>query len=128
VFWFSLRLLCETLLILRRSDRDIIINVHRSSCKVPVICMKRPFSNRFSKNTQVLNFVKIRPVGVELFHTDGQTLMMKLIVAFCNFANAPKHISVHIFWTWKPGGTFSVTFIIAYLTVGWGLPRKRKGW
>jgi len=27
--------LCETFLILRRNERDIIINVHRSSCKVP---------------------------------------------------------------------------------------------
>jgi len=36
--------------------------------------------------------MKIRPVGAELFHADGQTDMTKLIVAFfcCNFANAPK--------------------------------------
>jgi hypothetical protein len=37
VFWFSVQLLSETFLILRRIQRDIIINVHRSSCKVPVI-------------------------------------------------------------------------------------------
>jgi hypothetical protein len=30
-------------------------------------------------------------VGVELFHADGQTDMMNLIVAFRNFANAPKN-------------------------------------
>jgi len=29
--------------------------------------------NRFSKNTQILNFMKIRPVGAELLHVDGQT-------------------------------------------------------
>jgi hypothetical protein len=42
--------------------------------------------------------MKIRPVGAELFHadrqtegrTDGQTDVMKLIVAFRNFANALK--------------------------------------
>jgi len=34
--------------------------------------------------------MKIRPVGVELFHVDGRTDMTKLIVAFRNFANAPK--------------------------------------
>jgi hypothetical protein len=34
--------------------------------------------------------MKIRPVGAELFHADGQTDMTKLIVAFRNFANAPK--------------------------------------
>ena len=31
------------------------------------------FLDRFSKNTQISNFVKIGPVGAELFHTDGQT-------------------------------------------------------
>jgi hypothetical protein len=36
------------------------------------------------------SFIKIRPVGVELFHADGQTYMTKLIVAFRNFVNAPK--------------------------------------
>jgi hypothetical protein len=50
--------------------------------------------------------MKIRPVGTELFHadaqthrqagrradgrTDGQTDKTKLVVAFCNFAKAPK--------------------------------------
>ena len=34
--------------------------------------------------------MKIRPVGGELSHVDGQTNMTKLIVAFRNFANAPK--------------------------------------
>jgi len=34
--------------------------------------------------------MKIRPVGAELFHADGQTDMMKLTVAFRNFSNAPK--------------------------------------
>ena len=36
--------------------------------------------------------MKIRPVGVELFHTDAQKEidMMKLIIAFPNCANAPK--------------------------------------
>jgi len=33
------------------------------------------FLDKFSKNTQMPNFVKIRPVGVELFHADGQTDM-----------------------------------------------------
>jgi len=34
--------------------------------------------------------MKIRQVGAELFHADGWTDMKKLIVAFRNFANAPK--------------------------------------
>jgi hypothetical protein len=43
------------------------------------------------KNTQISIFLKIRPVGVELFHADGQRDIAKLIVAFYNFVNAPKN-------------------------------------
>jgi hypothetical protein len=42
--------------------------------------------------------MKIRLVGAEVFHADGQTDMTKLIIAFRKFANAPKKqwkISVH---------------------------------
>jgi len=54
--------------------------------------------------------VEIRPVGVELFHADGQTdrHVTKLIVAFRNFLNAPKKqawlfmgpkkLSLFLFW------------------------------
>jgi len=45
-------------------------------------------------NTRILNFMKIRPVGAELFlakgRTDGRMDMTKLIVAFRNFETAPK--------------------------------------
>jgi hypothetical protein len=37
--------------------------------------------------------MKICPVGAELFHADGRTDMTKLMVAFRNFAVAPKSIS-----------------------------------
>jgi hypothetical protein len=33
VFWLSLQLLSEKFLILRRTERDIVINVHGFSCK-----------------------------------------------------------------------------------------------
>jgi hypothetical protein len=35
--------------------------------------------------------MEIRPVGVELFQADRRTDMTTLIVAFRNFANAPKN-------------------------------------
>ena len=74
VFWFSLQLLSETFLILRRTERDITINAHRSSCKVPVIVVRFKwnfnFLDRFSKNSQISNFIKICSVGYE-FHADG---------------------------------------------------------
>jgi hypothetical protein len=35
--------------------------------------------------------MKIRPVGAELFHTDGRTVMLDLIVTLRNFVNAPKN-------------------------------------
>jgi hypothetical protein len=35
--------------------------------------------------------MKIRTVGAEFFHADGQTDVTKLIVTFRNFANAPKN-------------------------------------
>jgi len=39
------------------------------------------------------NITKFPPVEAELFHMGGQTDMMKLIVAFLNFSNAPKKTS-----------------------------------
>ena len=35
-------------------------------------------------------FMKIRPVGAELFHADGLTDMTKMTVAFCIFPTRPK--------------------------------------
>jgi hypothetical protein len=47
------------------------------------------FSSEFWKNTQILDFMKTRPEGAELFHVVGQTDIMKLIAAFSHFANGP---------------------------------------
>jgi len=43
------------------------------------------FLYRFSKNTETRKFMKIRPVGAELLHADGQTDITKLTVDFGNF-------------------------------------------
>jgi hypothetical protein len=50
------------------------------------------FFDSFSKNTEISIFMKIRPVGAELFYADpgGRTDMTKLIVAFRDFANASR--------------------------------------
>ena len=70
-----------------------IINVRRSSCKVPVVLVgflwNLNFLDRLSQNTQISNFTHIRPVGAELFHADGRT-EMKLIAALRNYAKTRK--------------------------------------
>jgi len=100
VFWFPVQLLSEKFLILRRIERDMIINVHRSSCKVPVILVRLQwilnFLDRLSKkkNLKCQKFHEnpsIRPVWAELFYADGQTDMTKLTVAFRNFAPNETH-------------------------------------
>jgi len=42
------------------------------------------------------NFMKIRPLGVELFRADRQRDMTKPVVAFCNFGNVTKIINVQL--------------------------------
>jgi len=48
------------------------------------------YLDKFSKNTSIPNFIKIYPVGDELFFADRQTDMTELIVAFRIFPNAAK--------------------------------------
>jgi hypothetical protein len=88
----------ETFLILRRPERGVIKTVYWSSCKVLVFLAglqgNSNFLDRYSKNTQIANFMKIWHLGADLFHAegriDGQTDMTKLTVAFRNSAKAPK--------------------------------------
>jgi len=65
----------------------MIRNVHWSSLKYP-LCLpsfkKINFINGFSKISQISNFMKIRPVGAELFHSDGRTDMTKKTVCSQN--------------------------------------------
>ena len=54
----------------------------------------------FQAGFTVSDFMKIPPVGAELFHADGRTDMTKLIVSFRNFAKASKIGKIcHIIWT-----------------------------
>jgi hypothetical protein len=118
VFWFSLQLLSETFLILRGTERDMIINLLRASCKVPVILVRfqwnMNFLDRFSKNTQISSFIKLRPVGAKVFHADGWTDMTKLTVAFRNFANAPKTPYLFV-----PSYNNSRMYMLLMITILW---------
>ena len=64
----------------RRIQQDSIIHVrmfHITLIKYSLILSyfndTSIFSTDFSTHTQISNFMKIRPVGAELFHVDGQT-------------------------------------------------------
>ena len=77
VFWFSLQHLFETFLIPRRIKPATVINLKKSSCKVPVIFvgfeLKLNFLNWLSKEAQISSFITSRSVGTELFYGDGRT-------------------------------------------------------
>ena len=71
------------------------------------ILMKLGFSRQIfeKKKAQISSFIKVRSLGAELFHADsGQTD----IVAFRNFANAPKNAR---YWT-----SHSVSFLEGYFS------------
>ena len=62
--------------------------------------MKLEFSRQVFEKRSNSNFMKIRPLGAELFNASGKaegirTDMTKLTAAFRNSANAPKNSSYH---------------------------------
>ena len=95
VFWFSLQRSNTTFLILSRIYRDIAIDVKTSSCKVPIILVgfksNLNFLGWLSKKSSNIESHQNPSVGAELLHADGRTDMTNLIIAFRNFANAPKN-------------------------------------
>ena len=75
-FFIFSTIIFEAFLILRIIQREIIKNVHTAWCEVPVVFVgfqwNLNFLDTFPKNQQIWNVMKIRPVGAELFHADGQ--------------------------------------------------------
>ena len=51
--------------------------------------MELNFFDIFSTNIQISNFMKIAPVGGELFHANRRADMTNLIASFRNYRNAP---------------------------------------
>jgi len=89
VFLCYLPLLSEAILILRRTERDIIKNYIGPHVNYPFLLSEfnetSIFFDRFSKKTKIPNFMKIRPQEAELFHADRRTDTTKLIVVFRKF-------------------------------------------
>ena len=72
----SSTILSEAFLILWRNERDMIKNMYIGPhIKYPLFLSdfnESEFSRQFFENTQISNFMNTRPVGAEVFHTDGR--------------------------------------------------------
>jgi len=98
VFWISPQNFTETFRILRRIQRNIIVNIHTYLCKVRVIfvvcLLLLNLFDIFSKNTQISNFTKIHPVEAESLHAARRTDKHEEVNnIFRNCAKAPKNWS-----------------------------------
>ena len=82
--------LSAALLTLRRTARNknkitwVFLPRTSYSCQISI---KLSFSPQIFETCSIKHFMNIRPLGVDLFHADRQTLK----VTFRNFANAPKN-------------------------------------
>jgi len=108
VFWFSLQLLFQTFLILRRTERDAITEVHRSSYKVPVILVAFNETLIFSTDFRNVRKYQISWKSVQCepscfmrsdAQADGRTDMMKLILGFRNFSNSLRNDITDVIYT-----------------------------
>jgi hypothetical protein len=85
-----------TFLVLRINQRGVITNVHSSPCKVPAYSFLKPeFSRQIFEKFSYIKFHENPSNGSRVVPC-GRTDMTKLIVAFCNFADAPKKRRVKI--------------------------------
>jgi hypothetical protein len=92
VFWFSLRILSATFLILRTFERDIVINVQRSPLLLTDFNQTGIYSTDFRKISDI-QFHENSSCGsrvVPCGWTERQTGKTKLTVSLSNFSKAPK--------------------------------------
>ena len=86
--------LCETFLVLKRIQRDVIISVRayvfmRRTLYSCQILVKLEFSQQIFEKYSNIEF-REKPSSGNGVVPCGQTDMMKLIVAFCDFAKRPQ--------------------------------------
>ena len=96
VFWFSLRLLSKPFLNIKIIQRDITINVKSLHVKYPLFLSLFNETWIFSADLRkVLKYLDLHknPYSRSRVVPCGQTDMMKVVVVFRNFANAPKNRS-----------------------------------
>jgi hypothetical protein len=102
VFWFSVKLLSETFLNLRRILLDIYITIQRSTCRVPVIVVMFYWNTNFL-DTDFRKILKCKlssqnPSSGSRVVPCRWTDTTNLTIAFQNFANAPKNKSMQVFF------------------------------
>jgi len=120
MFWFSLQLMFETFLLLRKTARDTIQNVCWSSCKVPVIL------GTFWWNLNSLGIFSKKKYSKIKFHENptsgsrivscGQTDMTNRIVAFRIYSTAPKNCYTYILDYFYVMSLLSYTVLRLHLT------------
>jgi len=101
VSWFTLQLLSETFLILRRDERDAFIRRINLHVNYPAFLSgfneTLNFLDRFSKKYPNAKFHENLSSGSRVLPCrqteDEQTNITKLIVASCNLANTPQRVS-----------------------------------
>jgi hypothetical protein len=74
----------------KKIQQAIVINVHRSSCKVPVFLTQSWILLTDFLQYWNTKFYENLLGGAELFHADTQRGRMKLIVIVCDFEKAPE--------------------------------------
>jgi len=76
VFWFSLQVWSVAFFILRKIQRDVVTNVHRSSCTVPINIFRfdeNLYFNEFSTKSSNNNFQENPSTVAQSFRAGGGT-------------------------------------------------------